>query len=290
MTLSPRQTLLAGLALILAANIVVLAGAAYNRSGGPEATLRLSERELAIPYSWGKGGEKSAIALDLTWRVLPPVEEGSRRRYSSYGVSGGVARWLSAAKLAELGFSVPADAKDEALERFARREQEREAVLVLEFDGEAYQEAVRAARADLAEAQAELARADASKTLTEIVANASKALERELKSSSRVFVVDAGLDARALRARYPDRTRYAIAAGRVRPWVSGAQGKRRIRGYVSALSVEHISVPYELRRVFTTLEPTKTYGQDAFAVRFEATLAYGRRFEPWLEQASPLAR
>ncbi|MFL6653087.1 MAG: DUF4824 family protein, partial [Sulfurifustaceae bacterium] len=50
---SRKRTLLAGIALIAATNAVALVGVAYNRSGEPSSVLKLTERELALPYSWG---------------------------------------------------------------------------------------------------------------------------------------------------------------------------------------------------------------------------------------------
>jgi hypothetical protein len=271
---SPRRTLAAALALIVVANTFVLAGVAYNRSGEPEAVLQLSERELTAPREWGFSSEKSGIGLDLKWRVPLTPKEYQRRGHYAYDYGGGGAEWLTAAKLAELGFDLPALRDAERSERYER---ERQVFLVLEMDGSAYQAALEAARVYAAD-----------NTATKEAAAARQRIEREETSSSRLFAVDAGLDARQLRARYPDRTRYAVVAGRVRPWIEGREGQWKYSGYISAVSVGRVNVPYALRLVFDSLPPTRTYAPEIQLPRFEATLAYGQRLEPWLVSAGRL--
>ena len=284
MTWRPRFTLALAAALIVVTNAIVLSGVAYNRSGVPEATLRLSERELAVPYEWGMAQEKSGISLELTWRVAPPAGE-RHARYYEHG--WGVARWLTSSKLTELGFKLPALDATGAANTLEWRHKEREVYLVLEMDGGDYRDAVLAARARLAREEAAVARGERGNT-AELAKSAREALDRELASSSRLFAIDAGLDAQALRNRYADRSRFAVVAGRVRPTVSGAEGKRRVLGYVKALSVERVNVPLELVPVFGALGPTRNYGRHARPPRFEATVAFGRRLEPWLISASTL--
>lgn len=284
MTLSPRLTLSVAAALIVASNAVVLSGVAYNRSGEPEATLRLSERELGVPHEWGIAKEKSGISLDLTWRVAPPADE-RHARYYQHG--WGVAHWLTSAKLTELGFKLPTSGASGSEIALEWRQKEREVYLVLEFDGGDYKDAVLAARERLAREEAAVARGERGNT-AQSAQSAREALERELVSSSRLFAIDAGLDAHALRERYADRSRFAVVAGRVRPTLSGAEGKRQVLGYVRTMSVERVNVPLEFLPVFEALGPTRTYGRDAQRPRFEATVAYGRRLEPWLISASTL--
>lgn len=50
--LTRGRTLIAGIAIILVVNAIALGGVAYNRSGTPESTLHLSQRELSEPYVW----------------------------------------------------------------------------------------------------------------------------------------------------------------------------------------------------------------------------------------------
>lgn len=282
MTWSPHLTLALAATLIVGTNVFVLAGVVYNRSGAPEATLRLSERELAVPYQWGIAKEKSSISLNLTWRVAPPASE-RHARYYEHG--WGVARWLTESKLTELGFKFPtSDATANAL---GWRHKEREVYLVLEMDGGDYKDAVFAARERLAREEAAVARGERGNT-AELAKSAREALDRELASSSRLFAIDAGLDAQALRDRYADRSRFAVVAGRVRPTVSGEDGRRQVLGYVRALSIERVNVPLGHLPVFDALGPTRNYGREFQPPRFEATVAFGRRLEPWLVSARTL--
>src|SRR6185295_3092879 len=77
----------------------------------------------------------------------------------------------------------------------------------------------------------------------------SKSLAFERERSSRLFLVDAGLDYDSLRARYPDRSRYAIVRGKVRvdSWMVKNTGS--LNGSVSGLSVSALNVPVDLRGV-----------------------------------------
>lgn len=252
--LTPRRTLAAGLALILASNAVVLAGVAWNRSGEPDAQLRLTQRELGLERDWAGGRENSGVALRLQWRVL---RRAAGEGFVDYGYSYATdADWLDREKLEQLGFDLSAPARDPLLdEQRFERQLPRPALLVLELDGPA-----RAAALKRAEEFAEKSQQKA----------AQEALARERSANSRLFVVDAGLDADALRAKYPDRKRYAIVPGKI-----GLQGygTRKPSGYVYGPGVASFNVPRSFHA----------------AVRgpFEATVVFGRRLEPWLAAVAP---
>ena len=275
--LDRQRTLLAGLALIVLTNAVVLAGVAYNRSGEPEATLRLTERELGVTDYGMWAGEKSGIELNLQWRL--PQRETDRSR-NSYGFWGGEAAWLDEAKLRELGFEPPPAGLPE--ERRGRREKERAVTLVLEYDGPAYQAVLERAQEAAAKERAGEGKPKGAYD------NAAQWLEREERSGSRLFVVDAGLDADALRAKYPDRARYAIAEGRVRPVYRRNAANPMSSGHVTAVSVPSINVPLEYRSLFASLSETPYHLQQKGGPRYEAILSYGKRLEPRLAGAKRL--
>lgn len=244
---SGRAALVAGLALIAATNAVVLAGAAYNRSGTPEAELALSERELHLPGSWGFEGENTGVSLALQWRVHPGITGGSFQDFGGPGYGWQIA-WLDERKLTELGFNFSDD-------EFDARQRPRKALLVLELDGAAYRAAV-----ERAEARA-LEKAD------EFV---QRQLANERQTYSRLFVIDAGLDAERLRATYPDRSKYAIVEGKVALGYRGSGETRKITGYVAGVSIDRIHVPVEFH-------PAVRQGE-----RFTGDVAFGRRLEPYL--------
>lgn len=275
-----RHTLIAGLALLLATNAIALVGVVYNRSGEPDSTLQLTQRELTLPYTWTLESENSGIALSLQWRVLPGLEPGL-----SYA-GDRVPEWLDEAKLSALGFEV--SLQDDAVRTARRLERQlpREVLLVLELGGPAYEESLRRVR-DYARREAELAVANPGKEeFKNRAAHAQERLESEEKEGTRLFVVDAGLDAAALRAAYPDRSRHAIVRGQVQPYVLPSEGKQRARGYLSGLSIVQVNVPYTFRQVFESLIREHRTGGFDRAVRYTATVAFGKRFEPWITGAT----
>ena len=82
-----KNTAIAGVTIIACVNAIALGGAAYNRSGVPESSLRLSERELDLPYESRGRKEDSGLTLRLDWRVLTPVDDSpnASQYYSTYG-------------------------------------------------------------------------------------------------------------------------------------------------------------------------------------------------------------
>lgn len=272
---SRRLMLATGVAIIAATNAVVLLGAAWNRQEPPESALRLSERELLPPPAYEKR-DNSGLALRLRWRILG---EGVESPYFfRQGYADGAPGWLDRAKMQSLGFdvSLPDDELDER--RIFRRQLAREVFLVLELDGPAY---ARSRERAAAAAGRMKAKADA-----QSVKAAAEMLEREENVNSRLFVVDAGLDAATLRAKYADRSRFAIARGLVGPAMGWRTQGRRHSGSVSELSIDSINVPLQLRTVF---EGAVAEGDDPArkrGARYEATLVYGKRLEPWLAGAT----
>lgn len=264
---SRMHTLVAGTAIVVVTNVVALAGVAYNRSGDAESTLQLSDRELREPSSWGFESENSGIALRMRWRVLGkrPDDDQASRPY--FPISSGPPEWLNSAKMAELGFDVSStDDSSDSRSRYSRQ-LPKEVLLVLELDGPAYHEM--------------LARAEA---YVERTADGRNQLERERNENTRLFVVDAGLDADELRERYPSRSRHAIVRGTIRPWVVWDDNEATLAGHVSALSVSQINVPLAFRAPFDRQHrrSARTGGNAPFTV----TVAYGRRLEPWIVSTS----
>lgn len=282
---SRTRTLVAGLALILATNAVALVGVAYNRSDEPESTLTLTERELHPPYGWGFSQENSGISLRLQWRVLAERDDTRRvgRRYSGFGKAP---NWLDMTKLAALGFDVsePGDSP-RARWRYDKL-LPKEVLLVLEIDGPAYQTTLEDARNHLQQEEALLAENAGKKEFEVRVKNAQQELQREEHTHSRLFVVDAGLDVASLRARYPDRTRYAIVRGLIQPLYVANNRDRKPAGYVTGLSVSQINVPAQYREIFVSTQGgARKTGYGVAAAQFEVSVAYGKRFEPWITQA-----
>jgi Domain of unknown function (DUF4824) len=268
----------AGLALVLATNAVALGGAAYNRMGEPQGTLRLTDRELGLPYARNTASENSGLALRLIWRSLPaprPQRLGGQFYYNQNGFDP---QWLDVRKMGTLGFDAKTLARLNRA-RFGERPTEppaRDVFIVLELDGPAYRESLRRAQ-ELADA------AQAQNPSSEAAREAKSALEQD-RNDSRLFAVDAGLDLAALRARYPDRSMYAIAHGRVRAVSRETDADRA--GAIDALSNGEVNVPLSLRATFDGLTPTYNARRTNADGHFDATLAFGARCEPWLVSAA----
>ena len=260
-----KHTMIAGLALIAGVNAIALSGVAYNRSGSAESTLRFSERELHVPYAWRGSKENSGVSLALRWRVIPPETVGAKG--NAFYFYGTTPFWLDEAKMVALGFDRAAVSRRGASESASDYMVSKQVLLVLELDGAAYKEALKRAE-----------------KYSQTVKDGAEKLAEEREKLSRLFVVDAGLEHAALRAKYPDRNRYAIARGQIRPEWQGDKGSYQLAGSVSELSVANINVPFEMRSVFEGAG--ESYSNDKKPlVRYEVDVSFGRRFEPWITSA-----
>jgi hypothetical protein len=281
MTLTPLKTLVAGALLILLANAVALTGVYLNRSGEPESRLVLSQRELVLPWDWRGSKENSGLALGLAWRV--GETENGGEYYGGYGFSGGTPQWLDEARMAALGFDTRGWANDNGTRRRFERSLPRDVLLVLELAGPSWRRALERARENAARHEAaRLANAD-SKEFISKAKFAQEQLEREEVLGSRLFAIDAGLDRSALRAKYPDRSRFLILKATVRPQLVTVDKQRRVGGYVSGLGVSQINVPFEQRPALEPALRNRNRTAKEAGIPFEATIAFGQRLEPWLE-------
>lgn len=268
-----RNALIAGSLLLLAANLAALGGVAWNRSGEAESKLVLSQRELQRNWSYGFWSEENS-GVELRLELRSPSSEPP----------SDLAPPLPPEQMRALGFSIP-DALDEESVRRYRRQQEKQVLLVLELDGPAYRREVRLAEERLAEER--LAEASArSKALPrdEMLSSQMEAARHQLKheqgEASRLFIVDAGLDLAALRQRYPERQRYAIVKGRVRPWSAVDGGRTLVGGYISRTDLAAINVPRQWHAVFAKVDE-----QNYRLAPLELHLSFGQRLEPWITNA-----
>jgi len=280
------RVLVAGIALLGATNAIVLAGAAYNRSGDPEAVLRMSHRELIVPMRWGFESENSGISLQIQWR-LPRRSKDDRMALYNYGYAavGGEATWLDKAKLVQLGFDMSRAAYTAEGERYYDKQLPKEVLLVLELDGHAYRSALQVAEERAVDAQARFAANPGVAELKNTADAASKLLASEQSVNSRLFVVDAGHDRSALRTKYPDRSHYAIVLGRIRITTSRYGANSVPVGYVSDLSIESVSVPAIYRGLFESVPRRRPTDRQELEPGYDVKLAFGKRLEPWVVEA-----
>jgi len=269
---SRRRTLFAGLALILVVNGIALSGVVLNRSGEPESLVQLSERELQLPYGRWNSKENSGVELSLQWRV--DAGNDTQGNYYSYASYGGTASWLDETKMAALGFEVP---QDRLMPRWKKKQNRtKEVLLVLELDGSAYRQSLERARRKADDEEKLSAGNPGNKEFEQRAKYAREYAESEAGENSRLFAVDAGLDAEALRAKYPDKAHYLIVRGQLRPQIVTRDQQDRLSGYISALSISRINVPVEFQHALKHDERTNK------TARFEASVAYGQRLEPWI--------
>lgn len=272
-----------GGALILVVNAIALGGVAYNRSE-ERARLVLTERELALPWQYGGESENSGLALQLQWRVGRggddlPIQDDPEGIVpdNDYGVCR--ARWLDAAKLAELGFDLPP--RPAGVHEELRRGGgpiARTAWLLLELDGAAYRSELQAMQR-WAERVHQSAMADPSAANSNAAADAEVRLQRMREHVTRLFVIDADAEPAALRARHPDPTRFLIARGLIRADWHEAAPNPRWCGRVESVDIEDVHVPRQHHATFAPLGPFQPHDGPP---RYAVTLAYGRRYEPWI--------
>ncbi len=243
----PRLGLYASLALVLVANAVFLAGAAWNRDAF-DARVELTERELA--QSWRSSGD-TEMTLRFVWR--DPDED-------VYDATP----WLDSEGLRSLGFDVsqPLDSPKAMYDRLLPRD----AFVVLEMEGPAWRRWVEARKRDVEVRGAE-EREDLRKGL-------QYRLDEDLQKGSRLVAVAAGRDARELRLRFPDRGRYLILPAEISLSTWLPSGSHFVLHGTAKLRNDHIAVPLSLRSRFEL-------------GHYRVTVATGRRFEPWLESFEP---
>ena len=284
-TWSRGRTLGVGIGLIVLTNAIALGGVWWNRSATPDSALTLSERELGLPWRSLRLMENSGLALNLNWRV---AGRQAGEFASGQMVNGGTPEWLDAAKMAALGFPVDA-ARPDGERRQHARQLPREVILVMELAGPAWQRALEKARENAGRHAAAAAANVGSKQFAARAKQANDELAREENSNSRLFVIDAGLDARLLREKYPDRSRFLLLRGTVRPSMhSRGSNTPQATGYVSRVGNGQIHVPHALRE---PLESARAIGEPGSGgSRFTATLLVGQRLEPWLVDVTPLAK
>lgn len=280
------HTLVAGTVLILVTNAVALLGVAYNR-GEAESTLQLTQRELHLPYSWGFKNENSGIALELQWRSLAEEREdlyGLRAGYSGFGREPD---WLDKAKLTALGFDVSKPEDTPQGRMHYDKLLSKEVLLVLELDGPAYRTALVRMQQHRQKEAALLDANPGKKEFEERVKSAKRTLYQEERINSRLFVIDAGLDAAGLRAKYPDHNRYAIVRGQIQARLVEIKRKPKLIAYISSVSITQVNVPALYRRIFEPLlESARANQYDAVVTPYQVSVAFGKRLEPWITEAT----
>jgi len=285
--LSPPRLFILGFVLILIANTITLLVVASNRSGRPEAVIELTERELSLPYK--ANDENSGLALRLDWRIVRESKDDTYPLYSRWGHWGSPV-WFNEEKLTELGFIIDeTTCPDEHSKR--KEPLPKDAFIVLQYDGEPYQEMLQRAEKFLNKAEAALKANEKDKDLQERFKKAKDNLEEERTSESRLFAIDAGLDAGKLRERYPDRSKFIIMRGIVELECRSDKNKIKAAGSIADIRIDKINVPLSYRKVFDSILAQDRPGKgEPKNPRYKAEVAYGGRFEPWIQRVDKLLK
>ena len=286
------RVVLAGAALVVLTNAAMLALAARNRAGTPEARLALTERELALPEV--RSREDSGLSLTLTTTADAPPQVRRAAFYRNRRLPPFRFEWLDRGTLQELGYEEHREPLGPETCEHCARAAERPVYVVLELEGEGWRRWLAGREEEVAKARRDAA---SGAIEAEALADAEALLLLDRTVRSRLVPVDAGLDPAALRARHPDRAACAIvpAIVRVDPQRTEAAGAAA-KGRVAELLIPRITVPRAHAAGLLELVGTESWEDltararseaetrwpEAREPRFRATVAFGRRLEPWL--------
>ncbi len=232
--------------------------------------ILLANAAVLAGVAWNRRGEPEAAViltereLNLPWSAGDEDDTGLILRLEWNETAGA----LPATTLRELGFRLSPPP--------GRAEPPRTAWVVLEMDGEAWKRLFVQRSREVEEQRSKAEESDCPP---------GSDLEQMRTRESRLVVVDAGLDRHSLRLRHPDRSRSVIVPGVVGP-----------DGVVSELGLESIHVPRRLRPVLDEIVTAELVQRHRIAgaedgprpPRYRATVAFGRRGEPWLVSVEKL--
>jgi hypothetical protein len=287
-----RRGFVIALVVVAVVNIGVLGGVMRNRSGEPEATVLLDERELErLPVD----RENSALQLRLRYQNAA-FDEGPGAASAEDALAP---RFLDEARLAALGFDCSASAADEGAASFYRSVLPRPAFIVFSIGGPEWERQVAAWQQRHGQRiEEQIARGD----LTGQAINSARTEIAEApKRLSRLMPVDAGRDAATLRSAHPDRARFLILPGVVRLHFveRGQPGGPSVYGYLINVFPPLLTVPRELRAPLDALReppsdrrPGRAPGRGLAmldrAPRYEVKVSVGRALQPWISQVRVL--
>lgn len=273
-----NKLLLSSVLLLVLTNAVVLSGVTYNRAGEPLVSIELTERELPMHYSYSGRNENSGTAVSVSWHVLYKNEASyyASNRYHS-------PIWLDDAKLSELGFDLEKLHSHKADYRYSHEQIKTEVVLVMEYQGESYQQALRWAEDNVNELRSQLSVSPADTKLKSQLERSEERLTKLQISQSRLYVIDAGFDEQALAEKYTMKNKYLFMRGEI----GITRNKNIIEGRVNKVFINDIHVPLPYSQQLTSLtkgEKHYSYMKTPIAPRYKIQLNMGKRLEPWIER------
>lgn len=258
-----KKYLIAGLSILIVTNLVVLSGVAYNRMGEISTQLALTERELSLYDFSSASDENSGMSLSIQWRVPTEADD------SYYGFS---ARDLTLSKdeLVALGFNRIDSVNNPWVES-------RELYWAFEFDGALHKAEIEKAdvRYQTAMAKHKEQPSDENRRKKNQM---SDNLEKEKRTNSRLFFIEAGVDHESMRAKYEGQKNVLIVKGVSKPYYNSHDMAYHLT--LRHLSVDKIMVPLEHVEVFSGLESRNR--RDINLPRYVVDMKWGARLEPWI--------
>lgn len=262
----PVKLLIAGAALILLSNAVVLARVAYNRAGEPDLWT-FTERELKTPGRYHyRDRENSALVLTLSWQGTPNTDFDEtwywlKRRNIK----------VSRETLQALGFPTEYDCKKDTRPYLSEK-----AWIALEYDGPVHRDYLAALQTRLLEREQQ-AGPNPGEEQQRDLKRLRKRVEEVDNTESRLYAVDVAPERETLERRYKDSAQHLILAANVMPW---RHCDKPVEVYVVDILNNRINVPRRYRRFFEELEGGMS--RDNGEPRYEVTVGYGRLGEVWL--------
>lgn len=271
---------IASVLLLLLTNVVVLSGVAYNRAGDPLVSIGLTERELPVKQFRAGKDEDSGTALSLRWQI--PYAKVPPYLYTNPSSPA----WLDAAKLAELGFDL-SKLKSKKENWYRWPSETTDAVLVLEYQGDAYQHALAMTEHKVNQLSEKVESVPGDKKHSNKLKKYEEQLTRMKVSQTRLYMIDAGLDVQALAKKYSEKNKYLFVRGEIGVrWIND-----RIVGHVRRLYIDqlHVPLPYSQQlAVLTKGEGYNNRGAQPIPPRYQVQLKVGKRLEPWIESVGQL--
>jgi hypothetical protein len=282
--------------LVVLTNLFVLIGVTYNRSGEPEAEITVTERDLPLSYVAYRNEENTELALRLDW------QSPGHRWHGIVFESQLEPDWFDQGKLESIGYDCSLPLSDSIAGQYYDKMLPREAYVVLGYGGQAWTHWLEEWDRDRVFMVDQVSKGKRSK---EDLVRFNDAYGRLQKTGSRLVAMDVGKDPVQLRQRYPDRHQFAIVRAetrlhlaRERKASSGEDRPPYLHGVITHLLVDDIHVPFEQRAVLDTLlrsEAERESPRGSFVKsgevkepRYEVTLRFGKRYEPWITSIRPL--